>query len=431
MKVEGGSAVDEYRIYREVICIDLKSFYASVECRERGLDPFETPLIVADESRGGGSIVLAVSPYLKKKGFKNRMRLHEVPTIDETIIIAKPRMRKYLEYSRDIIAIYLNFIAQEDLHIYSIDEAFLDLTPYLRYYETDAVSLARRIMRRVYTETGIPSTCGVGDNLLLSKLALDLLSKKSPTHIGIMRYQDIEEKLWPLKPLSEMWGIGRRMEIRLNRLGIYSVGELAHSDVKTLKKLFGVIGEELYYHSHGIDQSVISEKLDASRSAMKSVGLGQTLFKDHDGKSILNVMLEMVDEVAEKLRFVRKECRTIHLSIGYSKATGGGFSRQISFEHPTDATEDILEAALDLFHRHYEDVPIRRITLRATKLSDTRMFEQLSFFENVARKERTHRLFSAIDRIKARYGKGSVLRLTSYIGGTAKKRAGLIGGHHG
>jgi len=421
--------MDEYKIYRQIICIDLKSFYASVECRLRGLDPFTTPLIVADESRGGGSVVLAVSPFLKQKGFKSRQRLHEVPNKDQ-LIIAKPQMRKYLEYSRDIIAIYLQYVAAEDLHIYSIDEAFLDLSAYLRYYEKTPKALAKTIMRDIYQQTGIPSTCGIGDNMLLSKLALDLLSKKSPTHIGVLHYEDVSKILWPLKPLSAMWGIGPRMEHRLNQLNIYSVGDLANSNVKTLKKLFGVIGEELYYHANGIDQSIISEKLKQVRPIMKSVGLGQTLFKDYDGRAILSVILEMVDEVAEKLRFIRKEARTIHLSIGYSKAYGGGFSRQITLPHGSDDPDEILGAALDLFHQYYEDLPIRRISLRATKLEPVRLFEQLNFFDNVERKAQTKKLFTTLDHIKQRYGKQSVMRLTSYIEGTAKERSTLIGGHH-
>ncbi len=423
--------MEEYRIYRDIVCIDLKSFYASVECALRGLDPFKTPLIVADEERGGGSIVLAVSPYLKQKGFKNIYRLHEIPRSDD-LVIAKPRMRQYLAVSRDIVRIYLDYVAREDMHVYSVDEVFLDLTPYLTYYRKDAIGLARTIMRRIYEETGIPSACGIGDNLLLSKLALDLKSKKVKSHIAVFRYGDIKEELWPVRPLSKMWGIGPRMERRLNQLNIYTVGDLAQSDIRTLKKLFGVIGEELYYHAHGIDQSIISEKGETARSTMKSVGLGQTLFRDYDANSVFTLFLEMADEVGERLRFIRKEARTIHLSIGYSKASGGGFSRQRSLEHPTDLSDDILNACLDLFWRHYEDAPIRRISIRATRLTDARLFTQLSFFEKVERREKTQSLFRTIDRIRARFGKTSVMRLTSHLDdGTAIDRADMVGGHRG
>lgn len=422
--------MDEYRIKRDVICIDLKSFYASAECVMRGLDPFKTPLIVADESRGGGSVVLAVTPYLKARGFKNRARLHEVPSV-EGLIIAKPRMRKYLEFSRDIVAIYLSFVAKEDLHIYSIDEAFLDLTAYKRYYGAHTRTIAKRIMRTIYEQTGIPSTCGIGDNLLLSKLALDLESKASPTHIGHMHYEDVAEKLWKVRPLSEMWGIGPRMQHRLNMLGFYSVGDIARSTPEHLAKHFGIIGEEVYYHAHGIDQSIIANKAQDVKSPMKSVGLGQTLFSDYDAQSIFTVMLEMIDEVGERLRFIRKQAKTMHLAIGYSKATGGGFSRQWSFTHATDDVEELLEVCLRLFNAHYEDLPIRRISIRATNLKDTRMGKQVSFFKSIERKEKTEKLFHTIDHLRRRYGKRSVMRLTSYFeSGTAAERAKYIGGHH-
>ncbi len=422
--------MEAYKIYRDVICIDLKSFYASVECALRGHDPFKTPLIVADQSRGGGSVVLAVSPYLKKHGFKSRMRLHEVPDFPG-MIIAKPRMQKYLEFSRDIVGVYLEFVAKEDLHIYSIDESFLDLTAYKRFYDAPTETIAKRIMRRIYQTTGVPSTCGIGDNLLLSKLALDLKSKQSPTHIGHMHYGDVARDLWPLRPLSEMWGIGPRMEKRLNMLGLYKVGDIANASAKRLKSQFGIIGEELFYHANGIDQSIIANKHEDMKTPMKSVGLGQTLFSDYDAKAIFTVMLEMVDEVAERLRFIRMQAKTLHLSIGYSKATGGGFSRQRSFELPSDDVEEILEQCLTIFNAYYEGLPIRKISIRATNLKPKRLGHQLSFFKTVERKEKNEKLFSTIDQLRRRFGKTSVMRLTSHFeSGTAKERAKYIGGHH-
>lgn len=420
--------MDEYRIHREILCVDLKSFYASVECAERGLDPFKTPLIVADKSRGQGSIVLAVSPFLKAKGMPSRCRLHEVPDI-EGLIVARPRMRTYLEVSRDIVGVYLSYVAPEDLHIYSIDEAFLDVTPYLNYYNKDARALAREILDAILKETSIPAACGIGDNMLLSKLALDLKSKKAPSGIAAIRYEDVERDLWPVTPLSQMWGIGKRMEKRLNALNIWTVGDLARYDAGKLRKRFGIIGEELYYHAHGIDQSIISEGVNRGATP-KSVGLGQTLFRDYDATEIHTVTLEMVDEVAEKLRFLRHEAKTLHLSIGYSKAYGGGFSRQISFPCPTDSEEEIFEATWRLFRRHHENLPIRRISVRATNLIPKRAFEQISLFESHAKKRRRRKLGEALDALRRRYGKRSVMRLSSHLdAGTAKERSGLIGGH--
>ncbi len=422
--------MEEYKLYREILCIDLKSFFASVECALRGLDPFKTPLIVADKGRGGGSIVLAVTPYLKAQGMPSRCRLFEVEDRDD-LIIAKPRMREYLHASRKVIEIYLRYVSHEDLHIYSIDEAFLDVTHYLNYYKTDTETLAKTILNTILEETKIPATCGIGDNLLLSKLALDLYSKKAAGGIAEIRYRDVETKLWPIQPLSTMWGIGPRMEVRLNKLNLYKVGDLAQANITHLKRLFGVMGEELYYHAHGIDMAIISEKR-TDYTPMKSVGLGQTLFKDYDTSMIMQVFLEMSDEVAEKLRFMRSAAKTVHLGIGYSKAYGGGFSRQLSLGEPTFDPNDIFRAVVDLFLKHGEALPIRKVFIRATGLSNARMDLQVSFFEDVIQKEKRLKLWETIDRVRVRYGKKSVTRLSSYLdSGTLIMRSDLIGGHHG
>jgi len=423
--------MEEYRIYRDILCIDLKSFYASVECALRGLDPFETPLVVADESRGGGSIILAVTPFLKKQGIPGRLRLFELPKI-KNLIIAKPRMREYLKVSSQIIGIYLNYVSKEDLHIYSVDEAFLDVTNYQKYYKKSAYEMAEMILADILKQTKIPATCGIGDNLLLSKLALDLESKKVKSQIAEWRTKDIAEKVWTIKPLSDMWGIGSRMEKRLNMLGIYSAYDLAHANIKTLKRQFGIIGEELYYHANGIDMSIISEKQAGKVSPMKSVGLGQTLFEDYSGHMIIQVLLEMADEVAEKLRYVRKEAKTISLSMGYSKETGGGFSRQVTLSHATNHPKTILKACLDLFDTFYEDLPIRRVAIRATKLEPFKPFEQINLFDQVALKQKDQKFYETLDHIKKRFGKKSVARLSYYFEhGTMLKRADLVGGHHG
>ncbi len=422
--------MEAYKIKRSIICIDLKSFFASVECALRGLDPFKTPLIVADKGRGGGSIVLAVTPFLKARGMPSRCRLHEV---EQTagLIIASPRMREYVKMSARITEIYLRFVAEEDLHIYSIDEAFLDLTNYLTYYQKDVRSIARMILETILKETKVPATCGIGDNLLLAKLALDLYSKKASDGMAHIHYDDVAEKLWPVKPLSDMWGIGRRMEIRLNRLNIFSVYDLAHANKKHLKKLFGVIGEELYYHAHGIDLSVISEK-SSVYTPMKSVGLGQTLFKDYDAEMIMQIFLEMSDEVAERLRFIRKHAKTIHLGIGYSKAIGGGFSRQLSWDVSSDDPDAILQAVMFLFHKHGEAYPIRSVFIRATNLTPAVSIFQSSFFEDAHKKAQRKALWETIDAVRIRFGKKSVARLSSYLAsGTMLERSTLVGGHHG
>lgn len=415
---------------RVILCFDLKSFYASVECALRGLNPFTTPLVVADPERGGGSIVLAVSPYLKTLGIPGRLRVFELPSVPH-LIMAKPRMREYLRFSSEIIAIYLRYVDRQDLHIYSVDEAFLDVTDYLHYHGCDARALALRIQQTILEETQIPSTCGIGDNLLLSKLALDLESKKASDGIASMHYSDVKTKLWPVQPLHKFWGIGPRMEKRLHQLGLFTIGAIAQADKKVLQRQFGILGEELYYHAHGIDGSVIHTKYQDYRPT-QSVGLGQTLFRDYHGHDIFVVLLEMADEVAERLRYLHQEARVIHFSVGYSKAYGGGFSRQKTLMFGTNDPHDILMVCLDLLAQHYMDLPIRRVSIRATGLHLEQPFEQLNLFESSKEKHKRHALFSAMDRVKARFGRTSVMRLSSYFEeGTARLRSTLIGGHHG
>ncbi len=423
---------DVNRLRREVAIIDLKSFYASVECVDRGLDPFKTPLIVADESRGGGSIVLAVTPYLKARGVPNRLRLHEMPKV-KNLIIAKPRMRRYLEVSSAIAGIYLKHVAPEDLHIYSIDEAFLDLTEYLSYYKMDAAEVVAMIRRRILVSTGIPSTAGLGDNLLLSKLALDLESKKNPSGMAEWRHEDVKDKLWPVRPLSKMWGIGARMEKRLNALGMFTVGDIANGRRETLIRHFGVMGDELYHHAHGIDGSIIKEGIPDRPDRQKSVGLSQVLFQDYDEAMVHPVLREMSDEACEKLRFIGKKASTVHLHVGYSATDGGGgFSRQMRLFEAMDHPDAIHEAVMKLFARHYEGVLIRKVGVRLTGLEDRRAEIQLALFEDRVAKEGERALFEAMDSIKARFGKTRALRLTSYEpSARARERSTLVGGHHG
>ncbi len=422
--------MDAYKTYREIICIDLKSFYASVECALRGLDPFTTPLVVADEGRGGGSIILAVSPYLKTLGIPGRLRLFELPKI-KNLIIAKPRMRTYLQYSSEIIRIYLNYVAPEDLHIYSVDEAFLDVTGYQNYYQKTTYELAQTILNDVLVQTKIPATAGIGDTLFLAKAALDIESKKVPSGIAEWRYQDVPEKLWPVTPLSKMWSIGHQMERRLNQLGLFKVGDIAQFNRDVLNRLFGILGDELYFHAHGIDASHIAKKKEDVRP-MRSVGQGQTLFKDYDAKAIVTVLFEIIDDVTMRLRALGQEAKTLHLAIGYSKAFGGGFSRQITLPYASCDPKVLMATALKIMAAHLEDLPIRRVSIRLTGLQPFTLEEQLSLFDVKRSKAKEALFYQALDSVKHRFGTQSISRLTSYFeSGTKKDRHHLIGGHHG
>jgi DNA polymerase V len=420
--------MEAYKLHRNILCIDLKSFYASVECAVRQLDPFKTPLVVADAGRGGGSIVLAVSPYLKTLGIPSRLRFYELPT-DLGIIVAKPRMRLYLEYSAKIIEVYLKFISEDDLYVYSIDEAFLDVTEYLSYYKMTDTELAKKILAAIYEETKLFATVGIGPNMLISKLALDIESKKAPDFIAKWTYDSIPEKLWPIQPLSEMWGIGYRMQKNLNRLGLIKIGDIAAYSPQELKRQFGILGEELYYHTHGIDMSMIQHKHNI-RSKHKSYGVGQTLFSDYYVPDIFQIILEMVDDVSRRLRLSKKVAKTIHLGISYSKDVGGGFSRQMSLEQPTSSTHVIYDICLSIFNKYYQDEPIRRVHVSATNLKESHVY-QFSLFEDPDFVIKEQNLFHAVDQVKYKYGKNTINRASTELeSSTTKARNKMIGGHH-
>lgn len=413
----------EYKDERQIICLDLRGFYASCECVMRGLNPLEAKLAVVGNLNRDGSIVLAISPGLKKLGYPSRCRFYELPK-DQGIIFAPARMRVYLEYSQKIIEIFLKYVPIEDLHIYSIDESFLDVTETMHLFAKDAREMTKIIMDDIKNTTGLLSACGIGPNMLLAKLSLDLEAKKNPDGIAYWGYQDVEKKLWPVTPLSEMWGIGVNLEKTLNSMGIYKVGDIAKCDINRLKKKFGIIGEELYYHSHGIDKSRIQNPY---KIRDRNYGIGQTLFEDYY-ENIKIVMLEQCEELGMRIRLKKKMGRTIHLGIGYSKDVGGGgFSRQMTLDEPTNLTHEIYDACEQLFNKFYDGRPIRKITISISKLTDDRPL-QLGLFEN---RDKMQRLAYAMDSIRSKFGKSSILRGVSFLDkATSIRRSKLIGGHY-
>ncbi|XMB71583.1 damage repair protein [Mycoplasmatota bacterium WC30] len=420
--------MEEYRLHKNIICIDLKSFYASVECALSGLDPFKTPLVVADKERGGGSIVLAVTPYLKQFGVPNRCRVYELPkNID--IIYRKPRMERYLEYSTRIVEIYLRFISEDDIYVYSVDEVFIDLTEYMDYYKMTDYEFAKMVLDTIYAETKLYATCGIGPNMLMAKLALDIESKHSPDFIAKWAYEDIPTKLWPTTPLSKMWGIGRNMEKSLNSLGIYKIGDLAKYDLKKLKKKFGIIGEELYYHTHGIDMSQIQEKMHIKPTS-KSYGIGQTLFQDYYKPEIYQIIREMVDDVCRRLRLGKRLAGTVHFGLAYSKEIGGGFARQMKLAQPSQNESHVFRACLMLMDKFYDNSPIRVVRIAVTNFVDKKGY-QINLFEDINEVLKEQAVFTAMDEIKEKYGKNSVNRASSELkSSTLKARNDMIGGHH-
>ncbi len=410
---------------KKIAVIDMKAFYASVECVERGLNPFTTPLVVCDTSRGNGTIVLSVSPLLKSMGVPSRCRKRELPNI-EGMIYAVPRMSLYLKKSAEIVSIVLDFIGEDDIHIYSIDELFINLGPYLKMYDMTPYKLVKKIKDTIYERMSLPTTAGIADNMLLAKLALDLDAKNKPPYISQWKQSDIKKKLWPVKPLSKMWGISVGYERRLNNLGIFTVGQLANADKTLLKREFGIMGEQLHEHANGIDNTNIRNKYVAKD---KSLSLGQVLFRDYTKEEVPTIIREMNDDLSMRLRSQDKLTSVVGLMIGYSMSIHGGFSRQISLDVATDDTDILFNALMKIYNEYVEDYPIRRVYLSFGKLS-TSEFEQLSLFDDIESVEKQKKLQKALDKVKSIYGKDSVLRGSSLLEeSTAKERHNQIGGH--
>lgn len=412
----------------KVMCIDLKSFYASVECVLRGIDPFSSDLVVADKERGPGSIVLAVSPHLKQYGVKSRCRIFDLPkNID--IIYAKPRMRKYIEYACKIYNVYLTYLDREDIHIYSIDEAFLDITTYLNYYNMPVTEIGKQILDDIYRTTGVTGSCGIGDNMFLAKVALDVLAKNQSTHIAYLSQELFYKHIWDLRPISEIWGIGYGVEKRLAKMGIFTMRELAQTPLPKLEKEFGILGRELLEHAFGIEHTTVKEARNYCPDS-KSFGHGQMLYQDYTYRDLEVILREMVDEVATELVSRKLCCQLIALGIGYSKAVGGGFSRQMTLDTKTNSQKKLMEAFLALYYKHVQDYPIRRIDVRVGKLS-LEEFMQPDLFEGPDAAKKEHDLYEAIGKIKDKYGKNAVhLAVSNTEKSTFIKRNTLIGGHN-
>ena len=412
------------------MCIDLKTFYASVECVERKLDPFNTNLVVADESRGKGSICLAVSPKMKMLGVKNRCRLFEIPK-NIKYIIAKPRMNKYIEYSANIYSIYLKYVDKQDIHVYSIDEAFLDVTSYLKLYNMSCLELAKKILNDIYDKYKLTATCGIGTNLYLAKVALDILSKHSVTNIDWLDEKKYIKKLWHHKPLSDFWQIGNGIEKRLNKLNIYDMCDIANSDHKKLYKEFGINAELLIDHSYG-KESCTMKDIKNYKSKSKSISSSQILFEDYNFSNARLILKEMVEQ--KSLELVEKDLETysIKLYIGYSKdiikSTGG--SRKLS--NPTNVYSKLIKEFLELYDKTTNRIyPIRRIGIAFCKLYK-KEYEQIDLFVDLNSIKKEKNLEKTIYKLKQDMGKNVILKgMNLQEKSTAKLRNTLVGGHNG
>lgn len=410
---------------RNIAVIDLKAFYSYVECVDRGLDAWTTPLVVADKDRGKNTIVLSVTPYLKSLGVPSRLRIRDLPPRND-YIYAVPRMERYIEKSSEVMSIIGDFVSYEDIFVYSIDEAFIDLTTYTEYYKKNASQIVEMIINSIKNQTGLQATGGVGDNFFLAKIALDIYAKKAKNGIAVVRKKDIKEKLWPISPLSKVWGIGERTEAKLNALGIHTLGELAHCNLSFLQKQFGVMGEQLFNHANGNDEADMHEVYVPKSH---SVSIGQVLFKDYNKENVVTIIREMNDDLSSRLRSENKLSDQVSIYIGYSKAEMGGFSRQMTLLSPTNETDVLFKAEMEIFHKFIEDKPIRRVGISFSKLSKA-SHQQLNIFTDSSKQIANQELQSVIDKIQDKFGKNSLLRASSLSkDSTIIERHNQIGGH--
>ena len=495
---------------RTYIAIDLKSFYASVECVERGLDPLTTNLVVADRSRTDKTICLAVSPSLKQYGIGGRARLFEVvrrvrqvnaqrrgkapgyrltgksvsdldlrshPDWEVDYIAAPPRMAHYMAFSAKIYETYLKYIAPEDIHVYSVDEVFMDVTAYLGTYRMTAHELAMTMIRDVLKQTGITATAGIGTNMYLCKVAMDIMAKKQPADRDGVRIAELDEmsyrrQLWDHRPLTDFWRVGHGIAQRLAQHGIDTMGKIARCSVQNeelLYRLFGVNAELLIDHAWGWEPCTI-DLVKAYRPESNSFSNGQVLSSPYSMKKARVVMLEMADAMSLKLVDKRLVTDQIVLNVGfdaenmtnpairtkydgpvvmdrYGRQVPKGAHGSARFDNPTSSSRQIIEQTAQLFDRIVNpDLLVRYLNITVNNVvreefAARREEPQLDLFtdyeaeerrkqEESAALEKERRLQEAQLAIKKRFGKNAILKgLNFEEGATARERNRQIGGH--
>ena len=411
------------------LCIDLKSFYASVECVERGWDPLTARLVVADPERSEKTICLAVSPALKQMGVPNRCRVFQIPK-EIPYKMAPPRMQLYIDYAAEIYGVYLKYIAKEDIQVYSIDEAFLDVTDYLHLYQMTAVELGRKIMQDILDTTKIPAACGVGTNLYLAKVALDIMAKHETDRIAYLDEARYREKLWKHKPLTDFWRVGRGTVERLSNMGICTMEEIAHARESLLYKAFGIDAELLIDHAWGREPVTIAD-IKAYRPKNTSFSSGQVLPRDYEYEEGVLVVKEMADLLC--LDLVDQCLVTSHISLAI------GYSNQKCFEpakgsttlrSATSSNRRLLSYVEQLYRRIVRPgAYIRRITLTYTGVM-TEDYQQFDLFSNPEETEKDVKAQRAAISIKQRYGRNAILKgMNLEESATTIERNGQIGGH--
>ncbi len=444
---------------RTYIAIDLKSFYASVECAERGLDPLTTNLVVADPSRTSKTICLAVSPSLKAYGLSGRSRLFEVEQCLKKVkaatgkeveyIIAPPRMQHYINCSAAIYSIYLKYVSREDIHVYSIDEVFMDVTDYLKLYEMSAHDLTRTILRDVVETTGITATAGIGTNLYLAKIAMDIVAKHADADKDGVRIAQLDEMsyrylLWDHRPLTDFWRIGRGIARRLENNGIYTMGDIAQASLHNedlLYHLFGVDAELLIDHAWGYEPCAMAD--------IKAYKPSSSSMEPYTFEKARIIVREMTDLLV--LDLVEKGMTTdgIVLYVGYDRENvdKGNYKGTVHIDHygravpppahgtvnlgtATSSTQKIMDGVMQLYDRIVDkNLLVRRINITANNVLKN-SYEQFDLFTDPEQLERERRLQLAALSIQKKYGKNALLKGTSLLeGATTRDRNRQIGGH--
>ena len=414
---------------RTYLCIDGKCFYASVECAERGLNPFETNLVVADENRGKNALCLAISPKLKAQGIHNRCRLSDIPRSIKCEI-APPRMKLYIDYCADIYALYLDYFAPEDIHVYSIDEAFIDVTNYLTMYGMNAHQLARKLMNEIASKLHVPTTTGIGTNLYLAKIALDITAKKTRDHMGFLDEDAFRKTLWDHLPLTDFWGIASRKANCLSHYGIFTMRDIANADPELLYRVFGVDAELLIDHAWG-RETCLMEDIKNYRSKSHSVSFSQMLLRDYDFNEGAVAMAEMAISGCLELFMRRVITKKIWIAIEYShKEMLPPSQGSIKLRCATQLSS-IIEPAVNKKYQEItaRGVPIRRLTICFCDTRDEGC-EGYDLFTDWAKVDKEKAAERTVLEIRNRFGKNAVLRgINLNKAGTQRERNTFIGGH--
>ena len=414
----------------QYLVIDQRSYYASVECVARGLDPAKTNLVVADPERSVNTLCLAVSPSMKALGVKNRCRIRDIPG-NIKYIVAPPRMQLYIDCAAEIHGVFLKHFAPQDIYTYSIDESFIDATPYLKMYNIPTWDLAKRVIDDVHDTVGTISSCGIGTNMFLAKVALDIQAKHSPNFIAELDENQYREKLWDHKPITDFWGIGPGTAKRLWDRGITTMAGIAQCELNRIYDWFGIDGEILYDHAWGREPTTIAD-VKAYKSKGKSLSSSQVLMADYKYAAAEIIVKEMMDQLCLDMAAQKLATDSVSLYIGYSYTygvPGAGGTAQLTSE--TNAASVILPAISTLYRRIVNPAyGIRRVCLSCNNVVEDRGVLQLNMFEDTTKQLRSKALQEAMLGIRAKYGKNSILRGISYTPeSTARERNNQIGGH--